>query len=470
MLDLLIKGGQVVSPDDTLTLDVGVRGGRIVSLMEPEEAPLEAARTIDATGKYLIPGGIDAHVHFGMRFPAFTFQSPYHGTVAAACGGTTTIMDFAWQQTPRNGLMQAIEEKLGEMKESVIDYALHAIMSGELTLEEIEEIPEAIAAGVPTIKMFSCFPGGSGIPGFMVDDGRMWGVFEQLAKHDGMAVLHVEGQCICEQATRKLYREGRTEFKYAAEGRPNIAEETALRRMLVLSRWTGASLYFVHLAAKESVVAVAEARSQGMSAYGEVLNHYLNFTSDDYSRPNGVIYHNYPPLKYSEDREALWRGVKDGTLSVVATDDGTVPFDIKMMGQKVDNMVGGNNGVETRMMIMYSEGVVKGRITINEMVAATSTKVAKLFGMYPRKGIILPGSDADMVILDPAERRRLSLQNLHSDCDYTVWEGWEVQGFPIITIARGKVVFEDGKFLGTRGAGEYIPRKMPADVLGGPAI
>ena len=244
MLDLLLRGGQVVSPDATITLDVGIRAGKIVSLTEPEEAPFEAVRTIDATGQYVIPGGIDAHVHFGMRFPTFAFQSPYHGTVAAACGGTTTVLDFAWQQHPRNGLMQAIEEKLEDMKESVIDYALHAIMSGDLSFEEIEEIPQAIAASVPSIKMFTCFPGGGGIPGFMVDDGRMWGVFEQLAKHNGMAVLHVEGDCICQYATRKLYREGRTDAKYAAEGRPSIAEETALRRMLNPRQVDGGSSVF----------------------------------------------------------------------------------------------------------------------------------------------------------------------------------------------------------------------------------
>ena len=207
-----------------------------------------------------------------------------------------------------------------------------------------------------------------------------------------------------------------------------------------------------------------------MAVYGEVLNHYLNFTAEEYSKPNGVIYHNYPPLKYGDDVEALWRGLKDGTITVVATDDGTVPLNIKLSGQKIDNLVGGNNGVETRMMIMYSEGVAKGRITINEMVAVTSTKVAKLFGLYPRKGIILPGSDADAVILDPAARKRLSLADLHSDCDYSVWDGWDVQGFPVVTIAKGKIVCEDGKFLGARGAGRFVPRKLSEDVLRGPAL
>ena len=471
MLDLLIRGGRVVSPEATIEQDVAVQDGKIVSLSVSGTGTAEAGRVVEAQGKYVIPGGIDAHVHFGIQFPSFKVQSPFDASRAAACGGTTTIIDFAWQQHPHNTLMTAIETKRAEMdEEMVIDYALHAIMSGDITQEEIEEIPAAIDYGIPTIKMFTCFPSGPDSPGFMVEDGRIWGVFEQLSRHGGMALLHVEDQCVINHATQRLYREGRTEGRYIGEARPSLAEVAALNRMLVLGKWTNTPLYFVHMSTKEGVAAIAEARSQGRPVYGEVLHHYLNFTTDDYFRPDGLKYHNYPPLRSKQDQEALWRGTNDSSLSVVASDDFTVPLADKLGGQSIDNVTGGNNGVEIRLPIMFSEGVSKGRISVNRMVAITSANPAKLFGLYPRKGTIEPGSDADIVVIDPDLKKVITLPDLHSNCDYTVWEGWELLGYPVLTIARGKVVMENGRFTGSRGAGEFLPRRLPPEVLSAPAV
>ena len=471
MLDLLIQGGKVVSPEVTLEQDVGVRGGRIVSLTVPGAGPTEAARVVDAQGKYVIPGGVDAHVHFGIQFPAFKVQAPFAASRASACGGTTTIIDFAWQQHTRNTLMEAIDAKRAEMDaEMVIDYALHAIVSGDITEEVIGEVPRAIEYGIPTIKMFTCMPSGPDSPGFMVEDGRVWGVFQQLAKHGGMAVLHVEDQCVIDYATRQLYQQGRTEGKYIGEARPSLAEVAALNRMLVLGQWTNTPMYFVHMSTKEGTAAIAEARSEGRPVYGEVLHHYLNFTNEDYFRPDGLMYHNYPPLRNKADQEALWQRALDGSVSVIASDDFTVPLADKLRGQRVDNITGGNNGVEIRLPIMFSEGVSRGRMSVNKMVALTSTNPAKLFGLYPRKGVIAPGSDADIVVIDPDLKKRITLADLHSDCDYTVWEGRELQGYPVMTVARVKVVMEKGQFMGTKGAGEFIPRKLPSEVLEGPAL
>ena len=200
MLDLLIRGGRVVSPEATIEQDVAVQDGKIVSLSVPGTGTAEAGRVVEAQGKYVIPGGIDAHVHFGIQFPSFKVQSPFDASRAAACGGTTTIIDFAWQQHPHNTLMTAIETKRAEMdEEMVIDYALHAIMSGDITQEEIEEVPAAIDYGIPTIKMFTCFPSGPDSPGFMVEDGRIWGVFEQLSRHGGHGPTS-RGGPVCDQS------------------------------------------------------------------------------------------------------------------------------------------------------------------------------------------------------------------------------------------------------------------------------
>ena len=471
MLDLLIRGGTVVSPEATVEQDVGIKDGKIATLAIPGSIGIDARRVVEAKDKYVLPGGVDAHVHFGVQFPTFKVQAPFPASRAAACGGTTTVIDFAWQQHPHNSVMEAIETKRTEMDaEMAIDYALHLIMSGDITLEEIEDVPKAIDYGIPTIKMFTCFPSGPESPGFMLDDGRIWGVCQQLARIGGMAVLHVEDQCVVEQATRQLYRAGRSEGKYIGEARPHLAEAAAMHRMLVLGRWTDTPMYFVHMSTRPAVEALARARSQRRPVYGEVLHHYLNLTNDVYSKPDGLLYHNYPPLRPREDQEALWQGAREGALSVVSSDDFTVPRAVKLRGQAVDNVVGGNNGVEIRLPIMFSEGVSKGRLSINRMVALTSSNPAKLFGLFPRKGAIIPGSDADVVVIDPDVKKVIALPDLHSDCDYTVWEGWELQGYPVMTISKGNVVMEDGRFTGTKGAGEFLPRQLPAEVLAGPAV
>ena len=471
MLDLLIRGGRVVSPELTIEQDVGVLGEKIVSLTMPGAGATEAGRIVEAQGNYVMPGGIDSHVHFGMQFPDFKVQAPFPASRAAACGGTTTIIDFAWQQHPHNTVMQAIEYKRAEMDaEMAIDYGLHVIMSGEITQEEIEEVPKAVEYGIPTVKLFTCMPSGPDSPGFMVDDSRILGVFQQLARNGGMAVLHVEDQCVIDYATRGLYREGRAEGKYIGEARPPLAEAAALSRMLLLGQWASVPMYFVHMSTKQGTAAIGEARSRERPVYGEVLHHYLNFTNDDYFKPDGLIYHNYPPLRMKEDQDALWVGARDGALSVVSSDDFTVPLAVKLRGQTVDNVTGGNNGVEIRLPILFSEGVSKGRMSVNRMVALTSTNPAKLFGMYPRKGVIAPGSDADIVVIDPNLKKKITLPELHSDCDYTVWEGWELQGYPVMTIAGGRVVMDSGQFMGVKGAGEFIPRTLTSAVLEGPAL
>jgi dihydropyrimidinase len=471
MLDLLIRGGTVVSPDVATVQDVGIVGEKIVWLGVPGSSDIPAQRVIDAAGKYLLPGGVDAHVHFGIQFPAYKVQAPFYASRAAACGGTTTVIDFAWHQHPRNTIVQAIEEKRKEMDaEMCIDYGLHLIVSGAITASDIAQVETAVKAGIPTVKMFTCFPTTPDFPGFMVDDGRIWAVCKELAKHGGMAVLHVEDQSIIEEATRRLVAQGRTEGRYVGQARPSLCEEVALRRMLVVGERTGTPLYFVHLSCRESVEAVNDARTRQKPVYGEVLHHYLNFTDEDYLKPNGMAYHNYPPLRGKTDQDELWRGARDGVLSVVASDDFTVPWESKMRGQRIDNVTGGNSGVEIRLPIMFSEGVAKGRMTINRMVALTSTNPAKLFGLYPRKGIIAPGSDADVVVLDPNLRKTIRLADLHADCDYSVWEGWELQGYPVMTIARGRTVMEGGQFLGVKGQGEFLPRQLPSEVFADPVV
>ncbi len=465
MLDVLIQGGSVVSPDRTERCDVGVHDGRIVLLAAPNTLDLEAVRTIDARGKFVVPGGIDAHVHFNIAIsPAMHAQSARFGGRAAAFGGTTTFIDFA-HQSGSGSLIGAIESKQAELAADKpdIDYALHAMITGAATFDAIDEIPEAISGGISSFKMFTTFSGGGGPAALFMDHGRIWGVLQQTGKHGGIAMIHCEDDCIVDFCVRKLYAEGRQHARHIHEARPSLCEEAAVLRMMLLARRTGSPLYIVHVSATETVEAMAEARGRNLPVYGEALHNYLAFTSDDYAKPNGMIYHNYPALKSARDQAALWQALKSGVLDVASSDDFTIPFASKIAGQEVDSASGGHNGIETRLAYLFSEGVQTGRLSINRFVDVAATAPAKLFGLYPRKGIIAIGSDADIVVIDPNVKRRLTLADLHSDCDYSLWNGWEFNGFPVVTMVRGQVLVEDGRWTGPEGIGGFVPAGLPME-------
>jgi dihydropyrimidinase len=384
-------------------------------------------------------------------------QSATAGSRAAAFGGTTTFIDFALQRDD-GSLLAAIQAKRDELRKDRphIDYALHAMITGRSTFEVLEEIKDAVAAGVISFKMFTTFSGQS-VGGLFLDDGRVWGVMEQLARHGGVAMLHCEDDCIIDFSVRRLYREGRQKGTNIHIARPNLCEEAALRRMLLLAQRSGSPLYVVHVSTHEGVEAIEEAQGKGQVVYGEALHNYLAFTSDDYLRPNGLAYHNYPALKSALDRDTLWAGLRSRALDIVSSDDFTIPLAAKLSGQHVDNVLGGHNGIETRMPVLFSEGVSKGRLSINRFVEVTASAPARVFGIYPQKGAIAPGSDADIVLIDAKARHTIRQAKLHSECDYSLWDGWECQGVLRMTIARGQVLVEDGRWVGTVRAGEFVP-------------
>jgi dihydropyrimidinase len=465
MLDVLIRGGTVVSPNASEPFDIGIKDGRIVAFAAPQSVDLQARQIVDASGKFVVPGGIDAHVHFNIALsPAMQAQSATYGGRAAAFGGTTTFIDFALQQGS-GSLTRAIEDKQAELKRDQpdVDYALHAMVTGETSFEVLEEIPEAISGGITSFKMFTTFSGGSASGSVFSNDGRIWGVMQQTARHGGIAMVHCEDDCIIDFCVRKLYKEGRQHARHIHEARPSLCEEAAIMRMLLLARRSGSPLYVVHLSSIEGIEAIAEAQGKRLPVYGEALHNYLAFCNEDYAKPNGTIYHNYPSLKSPEDRAALWEALKSGVLDVASSDDFTIPFAKKTSGQEVDNTSGGHNGIETRMAYLFSEGVNKGRLSINRYVDVASTSVAKLFGLYPKKGIIAIGSDADIVVIDPNLKRKISLADLHSDCDYSIWDGWEFTGFPTMTMLRGNVLVEDGKWAGPTGGGEFVAARSPSE-------
>src|SRR5881296_4620663 len=456
MLDLVIRGGQVITPQGVGARDVGIEGERIVAVTAPDTLPRDAARIIDATGKLVIPGGIDQHVHTHWPIPALggghTLSAPPEQVSRAAiCGGTTTLVDFAvWE--PGMTIARAIEGKEKVWRPGYTDYALHVMLQGAVPHEVIAQIPETIGAGFPSFKIFTTDVRPQG-KGRMIRLGHLWAIMEASSRHGGILAIHAEDDDLVMYMYERLEREGRTDIQHMPLVHSAMSEDISFRRVLRLARYVeGAAVYFVHVSAGAGVAAIAEARGEGRAIYGETLHHYATFTADAYLRPDGVLFHTYPSLKHEEDRERLWSGLTSGTLSTVATDELCTPRAIKVRSRHVADATGGHVGVETRVPIIYTEGVSKRGMSLERFVAVTSTNAAKVLGLYPRKGTLAPGSDADVVVFDPAVRRTLRAADLHGS-DYSAWEGWEVHGWPETVLLRGKIVVDRGKLLGQSGQG-----------------
>lgn len=468
MYDLLIKNGRVGNEYGVQELDVAVKDEKIVALTTTGQLSDDSAsKVIDATGKYVLPGGIDSHVHYDLSISeAMSAQSAEAGSRAGLWGGTTTYIDFS-MAAGEESLISSIEGKLEHTaaQNPHSDYAMHAIMSGDWPLHNGDEIADAISGGVVSFKFFTAFKGSPTIGGLMSDDGRIYQAMLATEKHGGITMVHCEDECIIDYNIRRLYADGRPEFWNIGEARPPLAEEAAVRRMLLLSRRTGSPLYIVHVSAKESIDAITEARGIGVNAFGEALHPNLVFGPELYKQENGQRYMNYPPNKPIEHREALWAACAEGRVHTLASDDFTIPLERKLAGDTVDNVTGGTNSVETRMAIFWSEGVAKGKLSVEKFVDLTAAGPAKLFGIYGTKGVLRPGADADVIVMDPdVEHTFRQGENLHSDCDYSNWDGWKVKGFPVTTILRGNVMVDDGRWVGPQGIGKFVPGRTPQAV------
>jgi len=289
-------------------------------------------------------------------------------------------------------------------------------------------------------------------------------VMEEVAKAEGILMVHSEDDEMVQWNYLLAEEEGHYDWPHMADIHTNISEDVSFRRVLRLAEHKQTALYMAHVSAKEGVEAVREARRRGQPVYAETLHNYLCFTADNYREPDGMKYHTYPSLKSESDRLWLWQGLETGALSAVSTDHISTPFEQKVRGKTVADVTGGHNGVETRMGIVYTEGVHRRGISLERFVEITSANPARILGLYPRKGAIAPGSDADIAIIDPSVRKRLAMNDLHL-VDYSIWEGWPVEGWPVMTVLRGKVVMEGGRLLGEPGDGALVSRKVDRGLL-----
>ena len=477
MLDLAIKGGTVATPESVGDADIGVKDGKIVVIVQPGTGMPDAEHTIDASGKIVTPGGIEPHAHILTPVPptwtgqeGVMTQAPEPATRAAVFGGTTTVIDFAFVRPDRE-ILGAIERRTAQFRgQAYSDYAFHAMIPGPISDETLAQVGGAISGGVPSFKIFMTMGTLSGVdPPTKVDDGNLWALMKETARHGGMMAVHAEDEEIVVYNEQKLQRDGKDQWFNVHLAHNNLSEEVSFNTVIRLARSTGAAVNLLHVTAREGVAAIREARAQGMPVYGEALHHYLCFTSEDYKAQDGGIYHTYPSLKFPEDRDALWDGLIHGPIATVATDEWTTTYAAKTWGRTITSVCGGHAGIETRSIITFSEAYRKGRISIQRFVEVTSTNAAKILGLYPRKGALAVGSDADIVLWDPNVRKTITMADLHHDGDYSIWDGWDVEGWPVTTLLRGKVVVDGGELLGDPSDGEWLPRKIGSDVLAGPA-
>jgi len=479
MLDCVIKGGQVVTPQAVGEMDVGIRGEKIVAVGWSGTLSEQATQVIDASGKIVIPGGIEPHAHIGIPVPSewsgqpdIMTQPPQDASRAAAFGGVTTIVDFAGDlsfaevedATPKS-IMSVVEERRSVFRtHSYTDYTFHYILAGEVAPETISEIGEAIQEGVASFKIFTTFHP------IRVPYGHLWTIFAEVAKHGGIMAVHAEEDEVVRYMTEKLKREGRDQGYNLHLVHNNISEDLAFRHIIRLAQHTEAGIYFVHTTAKEGVAAIAEARAAGQPVYGEALHNYLQFTCDDYKKPGGTAIHTYPAIKFADDRDALIAGLMDGRLATTATDEYTTHKGPKLWGDTIETVCGGHNGIETRMPVAFTKFVAERNVSLQRFVDITSANAAKLLGLYPQKGAIQPGSDADIVLIDPDMQKTLTLDDLHADSDYSIWEGFTCLGYPVLTMLRGKVIVEQGNLVGSSTDGQWLKRRVSGDIISRPVV
>jgi len=451
----VIRNGRIVTAVDDYHADILIENGTIA--MIAREIDVEADRVIDAKGRLVIPGGIDPHTHMDLPFGGTSSSDDFEtGTIAAAHGGTTTIIDFAVQSKGQS-LAQALDVWFAKAEgKTSIDYGFHLICT-DLPDERLPEMRSMIDQGVSSFKLFMAYPGV-----FLVDDATIFKAMQTAGANGGLICMHAENGVLIDAIVKQALAQGHTAPKFHALTRPTKAEAEGVHRAIAIAEIAQTSVYIVHLSCSDALDEVTRARDAGVNAFAETCPQYLFLDYSVYEQPGfeGAKWVMTPPIREKWNQEKLWRGLKFNDLQVISTDHCPFCFrEQKELGRddftKIPN---GGPGVEHRMSLIFNGGVAEGRISVNRFVELTSTAAAKIFGLFPRKGTIAVGSDADIVIFDPNEEMTISAKTHHMRVDYSAYEGYKVRGVTKTVLSRGEVVIEEGKYVGRRGHGTFLKR------------
>ncbi len=450
MLDLAIVGATVVRPSGVGPADVGVQAGKIAKIaasgtLEP------ATRAIDARGTLLLPGAVDPHTHLDAEmFNTSTIDDFESGTVAAAAGGVTTIIDYAFQTAGGTLEQAAAKWRAKAAGKAIIDYGFHIALL-DPSPEAIAEIPRAVERGVTSFKIFM-------MQGFEARARDYLRAFRVAGECGALLAIHAEDENMIGFCTERLLAAGKSDVTHFGASRPPLSESAAVRRALAMTELAHAPAYFVHLTSGDAIADIRVARERGQVVLAETRPIYLYLTEERFLEPDGAKYVGYPPLRDAANSDAIWTALAEGAVDVVATDHCSWKLDRKLAADRFTRIVPGMSNLETLVPMLYSEGVVKGRITLARMVELVATNPAKIFGMYPQKGAIVEQADADLVIFDPNRKVVIKSSEMHSRSDYDPFEGFEITGWPTMTLSRGETIVTDRKESARRGRGEFMHR------------
>jgi dihydropyrimidinase len=472
MFDLIVRGGTVVTASDRSRCDVGVRDGKIVALADNLR---DASKVFDATGKLVLPGGIDAHCHLdqpraqglasGGAVMADDFES---GTRSAACGGTTTIIPFAVQHRGQSLRAAVADYHRRAAGKAHIDYAFHLVVSDPTPAVLGQELPALVEAGCTSLKVYMTYEA------MRLSDGQILDVLARAKELGALVMIHAENFECLTWLTEKLEAAGKIAPKYHATSRPMMVEREATHRAITLAEIAGAALLIVHVSGREAADEIRRAKLKGLNIHAETCPQYLLLTEKDLDLPSfeGAKCMCSPPPRDKESQAVLWQGLRDGLFDILSSDHAPYRFDAE--GKKLHGLnapfrkvANGIPGLETRAALLFSEGVSAGRISMERFVALNSTNAARIYGLYPHKGTICVGADADIAIWDPQKMVTIRNADLHHNVDYTPFEGMTVKGWPVLVFSRGEVVCEDNVFHDRKGRGQFLECGTPGPVADG---
>lgn len=457
-MTIAIKGGTVVTADRTFRADVLIDGERIAAVGEG----LEGDEVVDASGAYVMPGGIDPHTHMEMPFMGTHSSDDFDtGTAAGLAGGTTMTVDFCLP-APGQGLIDALQEWRQKAGKARADYSFHMAITW-WDRQVFEEMPRVVDEGINTFKHFMAYKGA-----LMVNDDEMFASFQRCAELGALPLVHAENGDVVASLQQKLLAAGNNGPEAHAYSRPPEVEGEATNRAIMIADQAGVPLYVVHVSCEESHEAIRRARQKGMRVFGEPLIQHLVLDESEYQNPDWDYAARRvmsPPFRDRRNQDSLWAGLASGSLQVVATDHCAFTTEQKRFGVgDFTRIPNGTGGLEDRLPVLWTRGVNTGRLTMNEFVAATSTNIAKILNIYPRKGAILPGADADLIVWDPEATKVISADTQTSAIDYNVFEGIAVKGLPAVVFSRGKVAYRQGDVLADTGDGQFVKRQANAPV------